>query len=339
MPARIPGRDRRPVLRPGARVVRDERCDTVEDVTTVGRNRLGRLQREAADEDGEPAEQRLLRGREQVVAPGDRVAHRPLPGSGRSRAAAGQQRQPPLQPGQERRRRQKALIRAAASSIASGSPSSRRQIAATAAAFSRSGRSRAGTARARSTNSRTRSGLDQPTGVSTCRPVPAAPAAAPRISCSPETRSRTRLVTSTFRLRAGRQQVRHERRRLDHLLEVVEHQQQVPVAQGRGQALEQTTSRCSRHAERLGDGGGDQVGVASLGPRGTRRPPVGEVRLAIGRHPQGEPGLADPPGPVRVTSRHHRAAEGGDGRHLALPADKAGQWNRPRRNEPIPVGE
>ena len=95
----------------------------------------GRLQREAADKDGQPAEEDLLLRGEQVVAPGDGVAHRLL--AGRQVApAAGQQRQPLLQPGQQRPGGS-TLTRAAASSIASGSPSSRRQIAATAAAFSR----------------------------------------------------------------------------------------------------------------------------------------------------------------------------------------------------------
>ena len=50
-------------------------------------DRLGRLQGEAADEDGQPAEERLLLGREQVVAPGDGVAHRPQPGGQVARPA------------------------------------------------------------------------------------------------------------------------------------------------------------------------------------------------------------------------------------------------------------
>ena len=70
-------------------------------------------------------------GVEQVVAPGDRVAQRPLPRRQVARAP-GQQRQRcvpavPAAPAAAR-----ALTRAAASSMASGSPSSRRQIAATA---------------------------------------------------------------------------------------------------------------------------------------------------------------------------------------------------------------
>jgi hypothetical protein len=55
--------------------------DPVEDVRPdVANDRLDRIQGEAADEDGEPSEQGLLPGVEEVVGPGDGVAHRPLPG-------------------------------------------------------------------------------------------------------------------------------------------------------------------------------------------------------------------------------------------------------------------
>ena len=68
--------------------------------------RLGRLEREAADEDRQPPEQRLPILVQQVVAPGDGVAHRPQPLRGIARSP-GQQRQPLLQPRQQRRRRQR----------------------------------------------------------------------------------------------------------------------------------------------------------------------------------------------------------------------------------------
>ena len=73
-------------------------------------------------------------GGEEVVGPGDRVAHRPQARRLVARAA-GQQPQAVGQARQQRRRRAGRATRAAASSIASGSPSSRRQIAATLAAF------------------------------------------------------------------------------------------------------------------------------------------------------------------------------------------------------------
>ena len=64
-----------------------------------------RLQRESADEDGESAEERLFLRRQQVVGPGDGVAHRLL-ASGQVASTPGQQRQPVVEPGQQRRRRE-----------------------------------------------------------------------------------------------------------------------------------------------------------------------------------------------------------------------------------------
>ena len=60
----------------------DERGETLEDlpeVHLVAADGVGDLQRAAAREDAEPRQQRLLGRLEQVVAPVDRVAQRPLP--------------------------------------------------------------------------------------------------------------------------------------------------------------------------------------------------------------------------------------------------------------------
>ena len=75
--------------RPATRALEDVRARASP---AASQRRLGRLQREAADEDGQAAEEGLLGGGEQVVAPGDRVAHRPQAGRQVARAA-GQQRQ------------------------------------------------------------------------------------------------------------------------------------------------------------------------------------------------------------------------------------------------------
>ena len=123
-------------------------------VRRAGR-RPRRLPSAAAGEDGQPPEERLLRSVEQVVAPGDGVAQRLLAGRQVARAA-GQQRQPRAPAAPAAPAAGAAVTRAAASSIASGSPSSRRQISATAGGVRRrSGRSPARTACARSTNSAT----------------------------------------------------------------------------------------------------------------------------------------------------------------------------------------
>ena len=63
--------------------------------------RLGRGQGASTGEDRQPAEQPLLRRRQQVVAPGDGVAHRLLP-LGKVAIAAGQQGQPAIEPVEQR---------------------------------------------------------------------------------------------------------------------------------------------------------------------------------------------------------------------------------------------
>jgi len=89
------------------------------------------------------------------------------------------------------------LTRTAASSIASGKPSTRAQISATARAFSVVSAKSSLTARARSTNSATAASCaSTSTGGRRCRSGSASGATGH--SCSPERRSTTRLVTSTF---------------------------------------------------------------------------------------------------------------------------------------------
>ena len=83
-----------------------ERCHQVQDgrvFAAVRTDCFRRFQRAAAHEHTQPPEQRLLRLVQQVIAPGDRVSHGLLPGRQVVRAA-GQHRQPAVQPGQQRRR-------------------------------------------------------------------------------------------------------------------------------------------------------------------------------------------------------------------------------------------
>ena len=100
----------------------------------VDRNVVGGVEGEAAGEDRQPAEDRLFLGGQQIVAPGDRVAHRALTGRGVAGAA--------VSSGSRCSNRANSaaggstLTRAAASSMASGRPSSRRQISATGATWS-----------------------------------------------------------------------------------------------------------------------------------------------------------------------------------------------------------
>ncbi len=92
----------------------DQRREGREDVElrAVARpaDRLRRLQRTAAGEDGQAAEEDPLLFGEQVVAPGDGVAQGAQPRRLVARPA-GQQRQPALQPRQQRRRREDGAAR------------------------------------------------------------------------------------------------------------------------------------------------------------------------------------------------------------------------------------
>ena len=59
-----------------------------------------------------------------------------------------------------------------------------------------------------------------------------------------------------------REQLGEHRRRVEHLLEVVEHEQRPPAAQRGDQRLERSAFRPLDQAERAGDRGRDEVGVA-----------------------------------------------------------------------------
>ena len=88
-----------------------------------------RFEGEAAGKDREGLEEPLLVGRQEVVAPGDRVAQRALP-VGEIAGAAREDIEPAIEPEQEGGG-ERTRVRAAANSIARGKPSSRRQISST----------------------------------------------------------------------------------------------------------------------------------------------------------------------------------------------------------------
>ena len=93
---------------PQQQALLDQRVEVFEHVgRAVGVADRGRgLEPQAADEHAQAPEQRLLPLEQQVVAPGDRVAQRPLALVGVLRAA-GQQGQPLVEPAQERLRRER----------------------------------------------------------------------------------------------------------------------------------------------------------------------------------------------------------------------------------------
>ena len=172
-------------------------------VTRLGRRRRWRRRRTPRS----ARSAALLGVVEQVVAPVDRRAQRPLARGRVARARAERA---------ERRRAGAAAIsrgesspqRAAASSIASGSPSTRRQISRDRAGVARrSARSPGSWARARSQNSAS-TASPSAAGVA----GPAARAAAPGSRCSACTASGSRLVASTVSAGTGAEQPADERR-------------------------------------------------------------------------------------------------------------------------------
>ena len=127
----------RPFLRPqqvlvyqGRHAIQDARPAERGGALRVRADRLSRLQGAAAREGAKPAEERLFRLRQQVVAPGQ-GGPQGLVALRRVLRATRQQRQP--SPSRASNAwGEKSLSRADASSSARGSPSSRRQMVATA---------------------------------------------------------------------------------------------------------------------------------------------------------------------------------------------------------------
>ena len=126
---------------------------------------------------------------------------------------------------------------------------------------------------------------------------------------------------------AARDQVRDERRRVEDVLEGVEHEQDPTVADSR---LDQVGHRFVRRvrAERAGQQRGDERGVASLRQRDEAHA-VGEVRPRGQQHLDGEPGLADPAGAGEREQADLRVEQAGKDRgELVLASDQAGRWHR-----------
>ena len=210
-------RDRRPAHRPGAQSRRPQA--RLEGWRRRQRSRGGR--RGAA------------RRIEQVVAPGDGVAHRLLavrqiarPAASRSSRRSKRSSRASSACGGSRR------ARAAASSIASGKPSSRSQISITGAALSAVRANSGLTARARSTKRRTASDSSN----SSRRRTPVSSREAPPRARQPQRGQRQLLLAAQVEPLAAGDQDRQLRAAsasrsattaaaAHHLLEVVEHEQ------------------------------------------------------------------------------------------------------------------
>ena len=138
-------------------------------------------------------------------------------------------------------------------------------------------------------------------------------------------------MTSTREPGRGGEQVADQRRGRQHLLEVVEHQEQVPVAEVPRHAVGQRPVARLPHAEGLRDRRGDEGGVADRG-EGDEDDAVGEVAAQLLRDPQGEARLADAAGTGQGQEADAVAAQqvahGGD---LGVPTDEGREGDRQGR--------
>ncbi len=196
---------------------------------------LSRFQGKPSDEYREPTKQRLLAWREELVAPGDRVAHRAqacrhVPAH---TAEHGQSIGEP--PGERLRRRIE--VRARASAMASGKPSTRRQISATVPPPRRISGEGSRPARAAKTAPHPTTGSASGVG----QPGMAAARSRTALSQHPERRPSDARISA--RAAAGRSS---PTRRVGELLEVVEHQQPGETSQKLHHRLSSEVTRVGR---------------------------------------------------------------------------------------------
>lgn len=120
----------------------------------------------------------------------------------------------------------------------------------------------------------------------------------------------------------GGDEIGQQRRGRGHLLEVVQQQEHLAITQGGGKAGRQRPRSSFRDAERLGDGGGDQLGVAQRGQRDPDRAVTkGGQRLLGHAHRQARLAHAAGAG-QRDHTDFHPAEQGSHGRGLRLPSDQ-----------------
>jgi hypothetical protein len=94
-----------------------------------------------------------------------------------------------------------------------------------------------------------------------------------------------------FELAAGRKEVGHEWGRRDHLLEVVQHEQQVLVAKECTESLDQWLVAGLPYAKNVSDRGCDQVGVSDRRQTHEEHAVRADI-VHVGGHAQGKTGLA-----------------------------------------------
>jgi hypothetical protein len=133
--------------------------------------------------------------------------------------------------------------------------------------------------------------------------------------------------------RTDREEVRDERGGIDHVLEVVEHEQEVSLPQHSRHPLEQRRVARPAHAERRDDGRGHERGVDDRA-EGNEDDAVGEGVAHGRRGSQGEPRLADPTGASQGQESDIVPLQQVAGRgHLVLPPHQRRHRHRQPRAE------
>ena len=168
------------------------------------------------------------------------------------------------------------------------------------------------TAAARRANSRTDSYVDSEPRRA-CASGSGSASGGTGYSRSPASRSGMRLVASTVRLGAASSRAPTIAARLDELLEVVEHEQQLAVAEVVVHGVGEVASRDPRRTRRApSDLRRSRAPASVTALRSTNEDPVGEpVELVRGRDLQREPGLARAAG-ARQRQQPARASRLGD---------------------------
>jgi hypothetical protein len=299
------------------------------DIRAAG-DRRGRLEVEAAGEDRQPPEVRLIFVPQEVVAPGDRVAHRAQPRRVVA-APASQDRERLGESRQQRRRRQQTDL-------------GRRQL------------DRQGQPIQALTNRRDGESVGLGEGEGGVG------------RASPGHEEAHRLILADGRWRRGRvgqrqrgdgvrllagepqhcsaggedgevgtgaQQIGDERCRVEDVLEVVQDQQRLPLPEELAQALLRRPRGRLPRTESLGDGRGNQDRIADRG-EGNEPDAIGELGGDLLGDPDRQPRLADPARTGQGDQADAGPAEQGDDRRdLPLPADEAGE--RQRQVRPVPL--
>ncbi len=313
--------DQQAAVRRGGEAVQRRRPGAVP----LTRDGLRRLHGPAASEDRQPAEERLLVRREQVVAPGDGLSHRPQ-ALRVVAVAAREQGQAMLQPREHRLGREH---------LRPGG----RQL------------DRQGKPVQPGADLRHRGSADLPErevgsdgagalGEQGHRRVPGQLGdwrQAVRVGHG-ERRHRELVLPRDTKghaaghqhldLWAGREQIGHGRGGRNHVLEVVQDQQDAPRLQNARQALQERPVTRLGDLERPGDGRQDQGRVGGRGKRDEAHP-VGEGVGDVRRDLEGEAGLADPARTSQSQEADVRPTEqAADLLDLLLPPHEAGEGTR-----------